>query len=309
MSKRRTVQLILLSLLIIVAFVTVGCTQSTAEPTLTPNEAITIGLLIPNNISFFTVLADGAVEAAARFNVTLHVREANDTLATQQAQIQEMIDQQVQAIIIVPVDTEAIVPSLQAANDAGIAIFTVDRSADTDVIIAHIASDNAAGGHMAADYLAETIGRQGNVVELTGIAGTSAAQERGRGFNEAIAAFPNIQIVAQETGNFNLAEGQQAFAAILSEHADIAAVFAHNDDMILGAIAAAQEVGRANQIVFVGFDAIDAAVTALENGELNATIAQQPAEMGRLGVETAVLYLQGNTTPNFIPVELSLITK
>lgn len=296
-------------LLLIGSIVSIGCRQDTAEPTPAPAGAVVMGLLVPNNISFFTTLTAGAEDAAARLNVTLQVRQANDNLETQQTQVQEMIEQNVDAIIIVPVDTEAIVPSLEAAQAAGIAIFTVDRSANSTAVIAHIASDNVAGGRMAADYLAETIGDAGNVVELTGIAGTSAAQDRGTGFNEAISAYPEIKIVARQTGNFNTEEGKQAFASILAEQPDITAVFAHNDDMILGAIAAAQEAGRAEDIVFVGFDAIEAAVTALESGELDATIAQQPAEMGRLGVETAIQYLHGESIPSFIPVELALITK
>lgn len=302
-------RLLFVVLLLIASIVIIGCSQDTAEPTPPPAEALVMGLLVPNDISFFTTLTTGAEDAAARLNVTLQVRQADDNLETQQTQVQEMIEQNVDAIIIVPVDTEAIVPSLEAAQAAGIAIFTVDRSANSTAVIAHIASDNVAGGRMAADYLAETIGDTGNVVELTGIAGTSAAQDRGTGFNEAISAYPEIKIVAQQTGNFSTEEGKQAFASILADQPDIAAVFAHNDDMILGAIAAAQEAGRAEDIVFVGFDAIEAAVTALESGELDATIAQQPAEMGRLGVETAIQYLQGKTIPDFIPVELALITK
>lgn len=309
MHQPNYARLLFVVLLLIGSIVIIGCSQDTAEPTPPPAEALVMGLLVPNNISFFTTLTTGAEDAAARLNVTLQVRQADDNLETQQTQVQEMIEQNVDAIIIVPVDTEAIVPSLEAAQAAGIAIFTVDRSANSTAVIAHIASDNVAGGRMAADYLAETIGDTGNVVELTGIAGTSAAQDRGTGFNEAISAYPEIKIVARQTGNFNTEEGKQAFASILAEQPDIAAVFAHNDDMILGAIAAAQEAGRAEDIVFVGFDAIEAAVTALESGELDATIAQQPAEMGRLGVETAIQYLQGKAIPNFIPVELALITK
>lgn len=309
MRNHPFLRLMLLSLLLLAAVALSACAQNTAEPTPDAPEDLAIGLLVPNEISFFTTLAAGAQDAADRLDVTLLVREAADDLETQQAQVQEMIGQSVQAIIIIPVDTEAIAASLEAASEAGIAVFTVDRSANTDVVVAHVASDNAAGGRMAAEYLAEAIGEAGNVVELTGIAGTSAAQDRGRGFNDAIAAFENIEVIARETGNFNTAEGQQAFAAVLAEQPDIQAVFAHNDDMILGAIAAAQEAGRADDIVFVGFDAVDAAVAALEAGDLDATIAQQPAEMGRLGIETAVAYLQGGSPDSFIPVELSLITK
>lgn len=275
----------------------------------TAADAITLGLLTPTDNAFFISLQEGAQEAADRLNVELLSRHAGDDIATQTEQIQAMIAQGVDALIVTPVDTEAVVPALEAAHEAGIPIITVDRRAETPFIVSHIASDNEAGGHMAGDYLAETIGEAGNVVELTGIAGTSAAQDRGAGFNEAIAAYDEINLIAQETGNFNVEDGKDAFTQILTEHDDIDAVFAHNDDMILGAIAAAQEHNRAEEIVFIGFDAIEDAVAALEKGSLTATIAQQPTEMGRLGVETAVDLLQGETVPEFIPVDLALISR
>lgn len=310
MNKKKAAIILFLSIFWSM-FLLMGCNSATVEPepTAVPEqESQTIGLLIPNTISFFTTLQQGAEEAAGRLEVTLEVREADDDIDAQKSQVQELIDLGIDALIIIPVDNEALVADVEAADAAGIAVFTVDRSIDADVVVAHIASDNVAGGRMAADFLVETINEAGSVVELTGIAGTSAAQDRGQGFNEIVAEYPDIEIVAQETGNFNQEDGKAAFAAILESQTDIDAVFAHNDDMILGAIAAAQEAGVADDIVFVGFDAIEAAVAALEEGQLRATIAQQPAEMGRLGVETAVQYLDGQTVPGYIPVELALIT-
>ncbi len=286
-----------------------GCGTATAVATPTLRQPTSVALLIPQNNLFFTSLVSGAEESAAHLGITLLLRVANEDINTQQTQMSEVIAQNVQAIIIVPVDTVAIVPSMEAAAAAGIPIFTVDRSAESVPVIAHIASDNVNGGRMAANYLAEAIGKKGYVVELTGIAGTSAAQQRGQGFNEALAAFPEIEVIARETANFDRNEAEQVFAQILARQPKITAVFAHNDDMILGAIAAAQAAGRADEIIFVGFDAIADAIIALEQAALDATIAQQPAEMGRLGVETVVRYLQGETVPGFIPVELSLITR
>lgn len=268
-----------------------------------------IALLVPESAPFFATLQEGGQEAANRLNVDLVIREAGNDIATQNEQIQEMIDMDVAAIVITAVDSTAVVEQIEAASAAGIAILTVDRSVDSDVVISHIASDNAAGGKMAGDYLAETLGQQGSVVELAGISGTSAAQDRGAGFNEAMATYADITIVAKEIANFNRAEGQTIFAQILADNPNIDGVFAHNDEMILGAIAAAEEAGRVGDIVFVGFDAVDDAVAALETGVLNATIAQQPAEMGRLGIENAVKHLQGETIPANIAVDLALITR
>jgi len=215
----------------------------------------------------------------------------------------------VSALLINPTDAAAIVPSIQRANEAGIPVFTIDRAAEGGEVVSHIASDNVAGGRMAAEFLCNALGGEGNVVELEGIAGTSAARDRGQGFNEYMSEeCPGVTIVARQTANFNRAEGLTVFENILTAEPDIDGVFAHNDEMILGAIEAAEAAGRAGEITFVGFDAIDDAVAAVRDGRLAATVAQQPALMGELGVQTAVAYLNGESVEAYIPVDLELIT-
>ena len=310
MYNKKAFPLIVLGLFLVFSLSLTGCNSPVAAPATDTGQTdveLRIGLLLPEEISFFEIIAEGATEAANRLNATLFTRYAQNDIARQNVQIQEMIDLAVGVIIITPVDNAAVVAKVETAAAAGIAIVTVDRSIDSDVVLCHIASDNTAGGKMAGDYLAEAIGGQGKIVELMGIAGTSAARDRGAGFNQAIATYPNIEIVAQAVANFNRAEGEAVFGQILAEQSEIAGVLAHNDEMILGAIQAAQEAGRAEGMLFIGFDAVDDAINALEAGELTATIAQQPAEMGRLGVENAIKHLQGETIPDAIPVDLAII--
>jgi ribose transport system substrate-binding protein len=188
-------------------------------------------------------------------------------------------------------------------------VLTVDRSAAGGTVVSHIASDNVAGGKMAADFLCTSIGGKGNVVELQGIAGTSAARDRGKGFDDQMAAAcSGAKIVVQRPADFDRAKGNSVFTDILTAQPDIAGVFAHNDEMVLGAIQAAQAAKRAG-IVFVGFDAIDDAAKAVKDGSLAATIAQQPAVMGQLGVDTAVRALNGDKVDSYIPVALSLVNQ
>ncbi|MBM4467634.1 MAG: D-ribose ABC transporter substrate-binding protein, partial [Chloroflexi bacterium] len=211
-------------------------------------------------------------------------------------------------LLINPTDAEAVVPSIEKANVAGIPVFTVDRATAGGTIVSHIASDNVAGGKMAGEELARLLGGKGKVVELEGITGTSSARERGQGFNEVIKGYPGIEVVARQTADYDRAKGLMVFENILAAQPNIAGVFAHNDQMILGAIEAAEAAGRTKEIVFVGFDAIDDAVAAVKAGKLAATIAQQPAEMGRLSVEFAAKYLRGETVDKYVPVPLSLVT-
>jgi ribose transport system substrate-binding protein len=302
--------LVLFSVLLVAAAcaATPAPTATAVPPTAAPDY--TFGLAVSNLANpFFAELQTGAEDAAELLGITIIAVDAGDDADTQTTQIDDLIAQGIQALLINPVDSTAIVSAVEAANAAGIPVFTIDRSADGGDVVAHIASDNLAGGRMAGEFLADAINETGNVVELMGIEGTSAAQQRGAGFNEAMAAYPDITIVAAEVANFSRAEGETVFAQILDANEEIDAVFAHNDEMILGAIEAARAADRLGDIVFVGFDAVEDAIASLEAGELLATIAQQPAEMGRLGVETALKSLNGETIDSDIPVDLALITR
>ncbi|NKQ35628.1 MAG: ribose ABC transporter substrate-binding protein RbsB [Chloroflexi bacterium] len=276
-----------------------------------PAGDVVLGLSLSTlNNPFFVTLADGAQAAADDLGVELVVVDAQDDPAQEATNMEDLIQRGVSAILVNPTDADAIVPSIQKANQAGIPVFTIDRGAAGGDVVSHIASDNVAGGRLAAEFLCDALGGSGKVVELEGIAGTSAARDRGQGFNEYMASdCPGVEIIAKQTANFNRAEGLTVFENILQAEPEIDGVFAHNDEMILGAIEAAKAAGRDGEIVFVGFDAVDDAVAAVEAGDLAATVAQQPALMGELGVNTAILFLNGDSVESFIPVDLSLVTK
>jgi ribose transport system substrate-binding protein len=298
------------TLLILAAVLISACAApQAAAPTAVPSEK-SLGLVLSTlNNPFFVTLRDGAQQAAYAADTKLIIVDAQDDPAKMTAGIEDLITKKVSAILINPTDSDAVVPAIQKANDSGIPVFTVDRGANGGTVVSHIASDNIAGGSMAAEFLCNAIGGQGNVVELQGVAGTSAARDRGQGFNDYMSAScQGVTIVAQQTANFNRDEGLTVFENILQAQPDIAGVFAHNDEMILGAIQAAEAANRTG-IVFVGFDAIDDAVQAVKDGKLAATVAQQPAEMGRLAVETALKSLNGEKVEPSIPVPLTLVTQ
>ena len=312
MNRKRRLHIV--SVLTILVMLVIGCTPPTAPPaTEAPPEVegYTLGLSLSTlNNPFFVTLKEGAESAAQAAGVELIVVDAQDDSAKEATNIEDLIQQGVDALLVNPTDADAIVPSLQKANAAGIPVFTIDRGAAGGEVVAHIASDNVAGGQMAGEFLCQALGGAGKVVELEGIAGTSAARDRGQGFNEYMSSeCAGVEIVAQQTANFNRAEGLSVFENILQAQPEINGAFAHNDEMILGAIEAAAATGRAAEIIFVGFDAVDDAVAAVDAGQLAATVAQQPAEIGRLGVETAVATLGGATVEAYIAVDLALVTQ
>lgn len=269
----------------------------------------TLGMVVSTlNNPFFVTLKDGATEKAAELGVDLVVYDAQDDSAKMTSAMEDLIQKKVDLILVNPTDADAVVPSILKATAAGIPVFTIDRGASSGKVVCHIASDNIAGGKMAGEYLAKMIGGSGKVVELVGIPGASAARDRGKGFHDAMKQNPKIEVVASQAADFNRDKGLTVFENILQAQPVINGVFAHNDEMILGAIAAAEAAGRKG-IVFVGFDAVDDARKAVKDGKLSATVAQQPKEMGLMGVEYAVKFLKGEKIPDNVPVPLMLVTK
>ena len=162
---------------------------------------------------------------------------------------------------------------------------------------------------MAAEYVGKRLNGKGTVVMLEGIAGTSAARDRGKGFRDGLKKYPGITLVASQTADFDRAKGLQVMENILQAQKKVDAVFAQNDEMALGAVQAIGAAKRDKETFVVGFDAIADALKAVQGGKLAATIAQQPREMGRLAVEAAAKALGGQKLPKFTPVPLKLVTK
>jgi ribose transport system substrate-binding protein len=271
----------------------------------------TVGLSISTlNNPFFVDLRDGAQAAAKRLNVNLVVLDAQNDSAREASQIEDLIQKRVAVIAINPTDSDAIVPTIKKINAAKIPVITVDRGANGGVAVAaHIASDNVAGGMMAAQYVGARLKGKGNVVMLEGIAGTSAARDRGKGFRAGLKKFPGIKLVAVQTADFDRAKGLSVMENILQAQKKIDAVFAQNDEMALGAIQAIAAANRQKEMFVVGFDAIADALAAIKAGTMAATIAQQPKVMGRLAVENAVKVIKKQPVKKFTPVPLKLVTK
>lgn len=270
----------------------------------------TVGLSISTlNNPFFVDLRDGAQAAAKKMNVNLVVLDAQNDSAREASQIEDLIQKKVAVIAINPTDSDAIAPTIKKVEAAKIPVITVDRGANGVTVAAHIASDNVAGGKMAAQYVAKRLKGKGNVVMLEGIAGTSAARDRGKGFRDGLKAYPGIRLVAVQTADFDRAKGLTVMENILQAQKKIDAVFAQNDEMALGAIQAIAAAKREKQMFVVGFDAIGDALAAIKAGTMAATIAQQPKEMGRLAVENAVRIIKKQPVKKFTPVPLKLVTK
>lgn len=258
------------------------------------------------NNPFFVTMRESAQKIADENNVELIMLDANDNTAKQLNDVEDLVQQKVDVLIVNPTDSDAIVTAVESANEANIPVIAIDRSANGGKITSYIASDNIYGGKIAGEYIAEAIGETGKVIELEGIAGTSPTRDRGKGFNDAIAEYKDIEVIARQTANFDRSEGLTVMENLLQAHSEIDAVFAHNDEMALGALEAIQASGR--DIIVVGFDATDDARVAIENGSLAATVEEQAGLMGETGIKIAVKIINGESVEEEIPLEVSLIT-
>ncbi|MFJ7937627.1 ribose ABC transporter substrate-binding protein RbsB [Peribacillus sp. NPDC096622] len=257
------------------------------------------------NNPFFVSLKDGIEKEAKEKGMKVTVVDAQDDTAKQISGIEDLILQKVDVLLVNPTDSAAISSAVQSANEAGIPVITIDRSSDEGDIETFIASDNVAGGEMAAEYLVKELGEKAKVVELEGVSGASATRERGNGFHNI--ADKQLDVLTSQTAEFDRTKGLNVMENILQGNKDIQAVFAHNDEMALGAIEAIKAAGK--DIIVVGFDGNDDALKAVENGELKATIAQQPALIGEEAVNAAEKILKGDKVDDTISVPLKLVTK
>ncbi|KQL45744.1 D-ribose transporter subunit RbsB [Brevibacillus choshinensis] len=282
--------------------------QSTGNTGGNAGGKVTIGLAVSTlNNPFFVSLKEGAEKAAKDAGAELLVVDAQDDTAKQISGVEDLIQKKVSVIMINPTDSAAIVTAVEAANKANIPVITVDRAAEGGQVVSHIASDNVKGGKMAGDFILEKLGGKGNIVELQGIAGTSAARDRGKGFHEAVDNKEGVKVVASQPADFDRAKGLSVMENILQSNKDVQAVFAHNDEMALGALQAVEAQGK--NIIVVGFDATDDAVKSVNDGKMGATVAQKPAAIGETAVQTALKVAKGEKVESNIPVDLELITK
>ncbi|OQY32766.1 MAG: D-ribose ABC transporter substrate-binding protein RbsB [Spirochaetaceae bacterium 4572_59] len=229
------------------------------------SSEVKIGLVISTlNNPFFVTLKEGAEAKANEMGYSLIILDSQNDPAKELSNMEDLLTQGVDAILINPTDSDAVGNAIKMANKASIPVITLDRGASSGEVATHIASDNVAGGKMAGEYIIDLLGGKGNVVELEGIAGTSAARDRGKGFNEALKG-SSVKVVARQPADFDRTKGLTVMENIMQAQPEIDAVFAHNDEMALGAVKAIEGSGR--DILVVGFDAVDDAVNARRKPE------------------------------------------
>ncbi len=260
------------------------------------------------NNPFFVGIKEGAQAEAKSRGLKINITDAQNDPTQQINQMETFTSQNVKAAVINPVDSDAAVPAVGVANRADVPVISIDRGVNGGKVGSTIASDNVAGGRLAAKTLAEAVGGKGKVAFLEGLPGTSAARERGKGFEEGIRAWPGIEVVARQPADFDRTKGMDVMANMLQAHGDIAGVFAANDEMALGA---SKALGSASGkgVKVVAFDGTPDGIAAVRDGALTATVAQQPRLLGKQAVDWAVRAAEGKPLPREVKVPVVLVTR
>ncbi|MGR5882682.1 substrate-binding domain-containing protein [Bacillus cereus] len=277
----------LLILVACIMVITAGCSMEPPEWAKDSsdkgrNKTIKVGFSVStlNNPFFCNFEKRVQKKKAKDSGIELIAVDAQNDAAKQTNDVEDLIQKGVDVVVINPTDSDAVASAVSAANAANVPVITVDRVANSGKVVSHIASNNIEGGQMASDYIRELVGEGANVAELEGIPGSSAARERGKGFHNV--ADKSLKVVAKQAADFDRAKGLSVMENILQANGDIKAVFAHNDEMALGALEALKSAGKTD-VVVVGFDATDDAVKAVNDGRMAATVAQKPELIGGEG--------------------------
>jgi len=256
---------------------------------------------------FWQRVTAGVQQEAKKAGAELRVVDAQGDARKQLSDIEDLVQERVDAILISPYQSDPIVPAVRAANDAKTPVVIVDIGVKGGQYAALIISDNLAGGRLAGEFIAQRIGGKGPVAHISAQPGVENARKRGQGFAQVMAQ-RRIKIVASQTAYSERAKGMEVMENMLQAHPDIRAVFCENDEMALGASRALIGAGRKDVIV-VGFDGNPDALQAIGKGELAATVAQQPEEMGRMGVRIALKAIKGEMAGQTVQVPVTLITR
>lgn len=262
---------------------------------------------------FFKVIGDNLTTEAAKHGYSTLVVSADNDVAKQSNQVKDFIVKKCAAIVLSPADSKSIVPIIQEANAAGIPVFTVDIPCnEPDVkIVTQIATDNFGGGKEAAHAMIEALGPEGGKVGILDLKQVESCILRVKGFKEVIdqhntSAASKIEIVSELDGGGAKDKGYKAAEDMLQAHPEMRGIFAINDPSALGARAALEKAGRADQVKTVGFDGQPEGKQAIKDGKIYADPIQFPDRMGTEIAQAIVRHFKGEDLPPqiLIPTQL-----
>jgi len=294
-------------LLVVISASLIACNSE--EESNANGDTISVGYAI-NTLDnpFFVDVKEAAEEEAKAKGIQISVVNANEDLSEQMSGIEDLIQKQVDVIILDPVDSEGSSAAVNTANEANIPVITTGRTVDEGEVVTHMGYDEVKNGETAGDYLAEKLNEEGKVVEIQGTPGADTAKMRSEGFNKAMEKYPNIEVVATQSADFDRTKGLDVTEDILQSNSDIDGLYAANDEMGLGALQAIKSANL-DGIVIVSNDGTKDAFKAIEEGDLSGTMSVSPQAYGEKAVEIALKVANGEKQEKEIELPSEFISQ
>lgn len=294
----------LLTLLMAVLLVLGIAACSTSTPVEEPEENIKIAISVSTfKNPFFERFSEGAKEKAAEFGAEVIVKEADGVIETQLADLETLLAEDIDVLVINPLDSDAVSDLVKSAAQKGIKIISVYTGVNDAEVDCAFISGNEEGAQLAGEYLLSLVGEHADVAELVVTKDTIEGTERYIGFHHI--ADKELNVLTEIDADFSREMAKEAMEQILADYPDLKGVFAHNDLMALGALDAIGD----RDIVVVGFDGVEDALEAVESGKMAGTIVQRGDLTGAAAVETAVALVNGEIVKNTIPIENELVSR
>ncbi|MBS5702526.1 MAG: sugar ABC transporter substrate-binding protein [Butyricicoccus pullicaecorum] len=256
-----------------------------------------IALLMSHQTNAFTTaVSEGAKAKGEELGVQVDVFDGKQDQAQQASQVEQCISQGYDGILVEPISVDGIVPSVKAANEAGIPVITVvQKMSDQSLAVAYCGGNDAAAGELQMTEAVKALGGKGNIVVLYGPMGSDGQLIRKEGYDKILAENPDVKIVFEDTANWTTDEALTKMETWLQTGTEINAVVAQNDSMALGAQKAIEDVGKQDDILVFGVDAVPEGLDSVAKNKMDGTVSQDAAGQGALGVETMVKHLKGES--------------
>lgn len=263
------------------------------------------------NNPWFVVLGETAQQRAEELGYEAVIFDSQNNPSKETEHFDNIIVAGFKAILFNPTDAKGSVANVKAAKQAGIPVFCMDREIDdNNAAVSQILSDNYSGCVLLGQYFVKKLKGNGSYVELLGLVGDNNTWNRSKGFHSVVDNYPDLEMVAQQTGEFDRNKAMEVMESMLQAHPKIDAVFCGNDAMAMGAYQAVNAAGKADKIMIFGFDGAADVVDAIRDGKIEATGMQFPKTMAKTAAEYADRYINGerNLTKK-VPVAVELVTK
>lgn len=280
-------------------------------PTGSGEKELTFGLVVMStNSDYWLTLKDGAQKAvdAVGGKLVFTGPADNNDIQGQVSLVENLINSKVDAILLTPLDSDALSAPVEKAMDAGIPVIIIDSPVTTDKYTSFIATDNVAGGKMAMEKLVEAIGGSGEIVVVNALAGIPSNDKRGQGAEEHAATVDGIKVLPQQHC-LDQAEAMTATENVIIGNPELKGIFATFNRGALGVAQAVINKGKSGDIKIVAFDADADEIKLLEDGTISALVVQQPYEMGKMGIEYAIKAINGEDVPKTVAPDVVVATK